>query len=205
MRGIHGFWPLAVSVSAVLVCTCGVGSLRAEGETQKRQAPTGDIKRIIELNKRIDDLMARDDLWEAERNALELLRHLRPLLPPDAPEMCRQRTRLGAIYQGQGRMTEARELLAPAVGLLKRYDGSNDANITPLDYPQAVYLLASVESDMRNTGVALKYLDEMQTRLRQRRFDNDILMARAWKLRGMICSELGDFQLARHSFSCALR
>jgi CHAT domain-containing protein len=170
---------------------------------QLRGADAADDAR--KLNASVDRLIAADKLYEAERQIQRLFEVLQSLrLPPNSPEMCRQRAKLaGSIYAGQGRLKDARRMLLADVERLKKYDAANDPDMDPIDYPHALYLLAKVEMDIAPNSAALRRFDEVIASLTARHMESDIVAARARKHKGLILGNFGDYVGSRQELYAA--
>src|SRR5579864_1636448 len=172
-----------------------------------------DEEHLKELWQEAKTRIFQEEWWAAERTEIALIQQLSKFLDEDQPEHCRQRVSLaGTIYHGQGRLTEAEKMLRPTVEQLARFDGQNHPDIDSFDYPQALYLLAQVEFELRNEAAAGTAIESAIDLLSKRtpgdkalahKF-NDLKSA-ALKLRGLIRGTQGDYLLARADFELSLQ
>jgi CHAT domain-containing protein len=181
------------------------GSAIAAVGPPSAQPSDKDFKELVRLNDRINKLLPKGSYWEAEKCSLALLTRLKPLLDNDAPEMWRQRLKLGTSYHGQGLASKARDLLGQSVSALRRHTVANSPDLHPVDFPQALYRLARLDADLQRTDDALREIEEALRLLYERKLDDDPLTARVLTLRGALRSSQSDDELARRDFLTALR
>jgi CHAT domain-containing protein len=160
---------------------------------------------IVKFSQQTDQLIVTGQVWQAERRMLRLLEMLKPYRLTDSVTMCVERVKLaGAVYAEQGRLQEAQRILREEVAKLKKHDQDNSPGLDPIDYPQAVYLLAKVQMDRMRNSTALRLFDEVIDLLEGRNMANDIVAARAHKNKGLILSGQGDYAAARSALAKSL-
>lgn len=197
-----------VVIGFALATATGFGVARpAPGQdaVPLREASGKETAELRAVHERIENLIEGNDWWAAERCCRDFLILLKPFVADRSPEMCRQRVRLAKIYRGQGRYDSARTLLREQVERLRRYDAAKDRDLDPIDYPQALYLLAVVETDLNAPEVGVRHAEEVLALLAERHLEGDELTALARRQRGVIRAGQGDYQFARMDFEAALK